>query len=83
MTRRGYLFDPLGATIVPGGTRSVTQCRMPGCFAWSRVGRFELAWCHPRRFGWASVHCESQRRVPHSSARWYSEVTRGDGLASQ
>ena len=54
-----------------------------GYFAWSLMDNFEWAWGFTKRFGMVYVDYESQRRLPKSSARWYAEVIRRNGLAAQ
>jgi beta-glucosidase len=54
-----------------------------GYFAWSLLDNFEWAWGYTRRFGMVHVDYETQRRTPKSSAQWYAEVTRRNGLAAQ
>ncbi|MDG4785910.1 GH1 family beta-glucosidase [Micromonospora sp. WMMD1102] len=54
-----------------------------GYFAWSLLDNYEWAWGYTKRFGMVYVDYDSQRRIPKSSARWYSEVVRRNGLAAQ
>ena len=54
-----------------------------GYFAWSLMDNFEWAWGYTKRFGMVHVDYDSQRRIPKSSARWYAEVIRRNGLAAQ
>ncbi|MFI1195610.1 GH1 family beta-glucosidase [Micromonospora sp. NPDC020750] len=54
-----------------------------GYFAWSLLDNFEWAWGYTKRFGMVYVDYDSQTRVPKSSARWYAEVIRRNGLAAQ
>ncbi|MFC0508761.1 GH1 family beta-glucosidase [Micromonospora costi] len=54
-----------------------------GYFAWSLMDNFEWAWGYTKRFGMIYVDYESQARIPKSSARWYAEVIRRNGLAAQ
>nr|WP_249715107.1 GH1 family beta-glucosidase [Micromonospora sp. NBRC 107566] len=56
---------------------------LKGYFAWSLLDNFEWAWGYTRRFGLVFVDYETQRRIPKSSARWYAEVIRRNGLAAQ
>jgi beta-glucosidase len=56
---------------------------LKGYFAWSLLDNYEWAWGYTRRFGLVHVDYESQRRTPKSSARWYAEVIRRNGLAAQ
>lgn len=54
-----------------------------GYFAWSLMDNFEWAWGYTKRFGMIYVDYDSQLRIPKSSARWYAEVIRRNGLAAQ
>ncbi|GAA3723567.1 GH1 family beta-glucosidase [Plantactinospora mayteni] len=54
-----------------------------GYFAWSLLDNYEWAWGYTKRFGMVYVDYDSQRRIPKSSARWYADVIRRNGLAAQ
>mgnify|MGYP001036396130 CR=1 FL=1 len=54
-----------------------------GYFAWSLMDNFEWAWGYTKRFGMVYVDYDSQRRIPKSSAKWYADVIRRNGLAAQ
>ncbi|MEU2614577.1 GH1 family beta-glucosidase [Micromonospora sp. NPDC007271] len=56
---------------------------LKGYFAWSLMDNFEWAWGYTKRFGMVYVDYDSQARIPKSSARWYAEVIRRNGLAAQ
>jgi len=56
---------------------------LKGYFGWSLLDNFEWAWGYSRRFGMIYVDYPTQRRIPKSSARWYAEVTRRNGLAAE
>jgi beta-glucosidase len=51
-----------------------------GYFVWSLLDNFEWDSGYSMRFGLVYVEYGSQRRIPKSSARWYSEVIRANGL---
>ncbi len=51
-----------------------------GYFAWSLLDNFEWAYGYFMRFGLVYVDYATQRRVPKSSALWYSSVIRANGL---
>jgi len=51
-----------------------------GYMVWSFLDNFEWAEGYSKRFGIVFVEYETQRRVPKSSARWYSDVIRHNGL---
>jgi beta-glucosidase len=51
-----------------------------GYMVWSLLDNFEWAEGYSKRFGIVFVEYGTQRRVPKSSARWYSEVIKRNGL---
>jgi beta-glucosidase len=53
-----------------------------GYFAWSLMDNFEWSWGYSKRFGMVYVDYDSQVRIPKSSAKWYAEVIRRNGLGS-
>ncbi|MGR6318112.1 GH1 family beta-glucosidase [Micromonospora soli] len=55
---------------------------LKGYFAWSLMDNFEWAWGYTKRFGMVYVDYDSQARIPKSSARWYAEVVRRNGLSA-
>ncbi|MFC0003967.1 GH1 family beta-glucosidase [Micromonospora siamensis] len=56
---------------------------LKGYFAWSLLDNFEWSWGYTKRFGMVRVDYDNQARIPKSSARWYAEVIRRNGLAAQ
>jgi beta-glucosidase len=52
-----------------------------GYFCWSLLDNLEWAAGYGKRFGLVHVDFETQRRTPKDSARWYTEVIRGNGLS--
>ncbi|MEV0715675.1 GH1 family beta-glucosidase [Asanoa sp. NPDC050611] len=54
-----------------------------GYFAWSLMDNFEWAWGYTKRFGLIHVDYATQLRTPKTSARWYAEVIRRNGLAAE
>jgi beta-glucosidase len=54
-----------------------------GYFVWSLLDNFEWAWGYSKRFGLVYVDYPTQRRIPKSSARWFAEVTRRNGVPRQ
>ena len=51
-----------------------------GYFVWSLLDNFEWAEGYSKRFGIVYVDYPTQRRIPKSSAHWYREVIRQNGL---
>jgi beta-glucosidase len=54
-----------------------------GYFVWSLLDNFEWAWGYGKRFGVVYVDYPTQRRVPKSSAYWYRDTARRNGLRAQ
>ncbi len=74
--RISYLQGHLGACLdaIDAGVP------LQGYFAWSLMDNFEWAWGYSKRFGMVYVDYDTQVRIPKSSAKWYSEVIRRNGL---
>ncbi len=53
---------------------------LAGYFVWSLLDNFEWAWGYQKRFGIVFVDFGTQRRIPKSSARFYSEVVRANAV---
>jgi beta-glucosidase len=53
---------------------------LAGYYVWSLLDNFEWAWGYQRRFGIIFVDFETQRRIPKSSAQFYSEVVRANAI---
>ncbi len=51
-----------------------------GYFLWSFMDNFEWADGYARRFGIVYNDFKTQQRTPKASARWYSQVVRGNAL---
>ena len=55
---------------------------LSGYFVWSLMDNFEWAWGYQKRFGIVFVDFGTQRRIPKSSARFYSGVVRANAVPS-
>jgi beta-glucosidase len=53
---------------------------LAGYFVWSLLDNFEWAWGYQKRFGIVFVDFGTQRRIPKSSARFYSDVVRANAV---
>ena len=53
---------------------------LAGYFVWSLLDNFEWAWGYQKRFGVVFVDFGTQRRIPKSSARFYSDVVRANAV---
>jgi beta-glucosidase len=53
---------------------------LAGYYVWSLLDNFEWGWGYQKRFGIVYVDFETQRRIPKSSARFYSEVVRANAI---
>jgi beta-glucosidase len=51
-----------------------------GYYAWSLMDNFEWGYGYSKRFGIVYVDYPTQRRIPKTSARWYSRVIAANGL---
>jgi beta-glucosidase len=76
--RVGYLQGYIGAL----DDAAAAGSRIAGYFAWSLMDNFEWAEGYEKRFGLIYVEFSSQRRVPKSSAHYYSGVIAAHAAAS-
>jgi beta-glucosidase len=53
---------------------------LAGYFVWSLLDNFEWGWGYQKRFGIVFVDFGTQRRIPKSSARFYSDVVRASAV---
>ncbi len=72
-----YLEDHLCAARRAIGAGGVD---LRGYFVWSLLDNFEWQCGYSKRFGIVYVDFETQRRVPKSSARFYTDVIRTNGV---
>ncbi len=54
--------------------------KLAGYFVWSLLDNFEWGWGYQKRFGIVFVDFGTQRRIPKSSAEFYSQVARANAL---
>jgi len=74
--RVSYLHRHLGAA-----ARAIKAgVNLSGYYVWSLLDNFEWGWGYQKRFGIVFVDFGTQRRIPKSSARFYSEVVRSNTL---
>ncbi|SOD63501.1 broad-specificity cellobiase [Streptomyces zhaozhouensis] len=74
--RRSYLEGHFAAA-----HRALTEgVDLRGYFVWSLLDNFEWALGYSKRFGLVHVDYETQARTLKDSGRWFSEVTRANGL---
>ena len=62
------------------GPRHQAGVNLAGYYVWSLLDNFEWGWGYQKRFGIVYVDFETQRRIPKSSARFYSEVVRANAI---
>jgi len=55
---------------------------LAGYYVWSLLDNFEWGWGYQKRFGIIFVDFETQRRIPKSSARFYSDVVQSNAIPS-
>jgi beta-glucosidase len=55
---------------------------LAGYYVWSLLDNFEWGWGYQKRFGIVFVDFGTQRRIPKSSAAFYSDVARANSLPS-
>ncbi len=52
-----------------------------GYFVWSLFDNFEWGFGYSKRFGIVYVDCQTQQRIPKSSAKWYRQVIRENAVS--
>jgi beta-glucosidase len=76
LERVSYLHQHLAAA-----ARAIEDgANLAGYFVWSLLDNFEWGWGYQKRFGIVFVDFGTQRRIPKSSARFYSGVARANAL---
>lgn len=55
--------------------------KLKGYFVWSLLDNFEWALGYSQRFGLHYIDYDTLDRIPKSSARWYADVIRRNGVA--
>jgi beta-glucosidase len=81
----GSVPDPDRAAYLDGHFREALRAvrdgvDLRGYFVWSLLDNFEWAYGYSKRFGIVHVDYETQVRTPKSSALWYADVIRRNGL---
>ena len=81
----GTVADPLRVEYLDAHFRSAHRAiadgiDLRGYFVWTLIDNFEWARGYSMRFGLVYVDYPTQRRIPKQSARWFSGVTRRNGL---
>ncbi len=81
----GAVNDPRRIAYLQGhilALHATLQKNVPvgGYFVWSQTDNFEWSLGYGKRFGLVYVDFATQRRIPKSSSRWYSELIRRNGL---
>ena len=73
-----YLHEHLAAA-----ARAINDgANLAGYFVWSLLDNFEWGWGYQKRFGIVFVDFGTQRRIPKSSARFYSQVVRANAVCA-
>jgi beta-glucosidase len=73
-----YLHEHLAAA-----ARAIDDgVKLAGYFVWSLLDNFEWGWGYQKRFGIVFVDFGTQRRIPKSSAHFYSQVARANAVPS-
>jgi beta-glucosidase len=71
-----YLHEHLAAA-----ARAINDgANLAGYYVWSLLDNFEWGWGYQKRFGIVFVDFGTQRRIPKSSARFYSQVVRANAV---
>jgi beta-glucosidase len=74
--RVSYLHEHLEAA-----ARAIRDgANLDGYYLWSLLDNFEWGWGYQKRFGIVFVDFGTQRRIPKSSARFYSGVARANAV---
>jgi beta-glucosidase len=81
----GAVHDPERVTYLHGHLEAAARAvkdgvNLAGYFVWSLLDNFEWAWGYQKRFGIVFVDFGSQRRIPKSSAKFYSQVARANAV---
>jgi len=74
--RISYLHNHLAAA----ARAAKDGANLAGYYVWSLLDNFEWGWGYQKRFGIVYVDYETQRRIPKSSAHFYSEVVRANAI---
>ena len=81
----GSVSDPDRVAYLDGHFRAAHRdisdgVDLRGYFVWTLMDNFEWGYGYSKRFGLVHVDFETLERTPKHSARWFSEVTRRNGV---
>jgi beta-glucosidase len=81
----GAVHDPeriqfLHAHLAAAARAVESGANLAGYYVWSLLDNFEWAYGYQKRFGIVFVDFGTQRRIPKSSARFYSEVAQANAV---
>jgi beta-glucosidase len=81
----GAVHDPERVRYLHGHLEAAARAvkdgvNLAGYFVWSLLDNFEWAWGYQKRFGIVFVDFGTQRRIPKSSAEFYSQVARANAV---
>ena len=75
--------DTLKQNGMPEAQAIAEGAPLAGHFVWSLLDNFEWQHGYGMRFGIVFVDYSSQRRIPKSSALWYRDVIRANGMPAE
>lgn len=85
LDENGQVNDPQRIAYIKAHLKSIHQAiaqgvPLHGYFAWSLLDNFEWAYGYEKRFGLVYIDYATQKRIPKSSADWYCDVIRENGI---
>ena len=81
----GSIDDPKRLSYIRGHLKMVNKiiqagAPVKGYFVWSLFDNFEWSYGYTKRFGIVRVDYETQKRTPKSSAKWYGQTIKNNGI---